>query len=263
MKTILLAAAALAAVAGTATAADLPRKASPELVVARPACAHFGGFYLGGNVGWGYHNSSYLDKGNLVQTIDDDLPTSARLSSDGWNAGVQGGYNWQLNCTVFGVEADWSWTNLRATANLFDGDAGTQDALSVESQMKWFGTLRTRTGIVVDNVLLYVTGGLAYAKFNRNVTVFEDAPVTTAAFSASSTRWGFTAGAGAEWAFAPNWSLKSEFLYMRFTNDETTFTGQTINGINFGVPGRSYAFDNQDDAWITRIGVNYRWGGVR
>ncbi len=34
--------------------------------------------------------------------------------------------------------------------------------------MKWFGTARVRTGIVVDNVLLYATGGLAYANFNRN-----------------------------------------------------------------------------------------------
>ena len=148
-------------------------------------------------------------------------------------------------------------------ANFFDGDAGTQDAVSVESKMKWFGTLRTRGGIVVDNVLLYITGGLAYANFNRNITVFEDAPATTASFSADNTRWGWTAGAGFEWAFAPNWSLKSEFLYMRFKNDEVNFTGQTINGINFGVPGRSYAFDRQDDAWITRVGVNYRWGDVR
>jgi hypothetical protein len=41
--------------------------------------------------------------------------------------------------------------------------------------------------------------------------------------------------------------MKSEFLYMRFKNDEVNFTGQTINGINFGVPGRSYAFDRQDE----------------
>jgi outer membrane immunogenic protein len=136
-------------------------------VVARPLCAQFGGFYLGGNVGWGYHSSSHLDKGNLVQTIDDDLPTSARLSGDGWNAGVQGGYNWQpTNCTVFGVEADWSWTNIRASAN-FSTETPEPRCRFVDSKMKWFGTLRTRGGIVVDNILLYVTGGLAYANFDR------------------------------------------------------------------------------------------------
>ena len=49
--------------------------------------------------------------------------------------------------------------------------------------MRWFGTVRARTGIVVDNVLLYATGGLAYARFNSDLTVFEDAPATSAAFS--------------------------------------------------------------------------------
>ena len=75
--------------------------------------------------------------------------------------------------------------------------------------MRWFGTVRARTGVVVDNLLLYVTGGFAYARFNNVLTVFEDAPATAVAFANSRTRWGWTAGVGTEWAFAPNWSLKS------------------------------------------------------
>jgi outer membrane immunogenic protein len=260
MKKLLVASAALVAVySAPAVAADMAVKAAP--VVARPACAQFGGFYLGGQVGYGYYNYNYHDKGNLAQTIDSDLPTAARLSKDGWNAGVQGGYNYQSGCSLFGVEADWSWTDKRALETYFDGDAGTQDSLTVSSRMKWFGTLRARSGVVVDNLLLYVTGGLAYANFDRSFTVFEDAPATTVAFNSSGTRWGWTAGLGSEWAFSSNWSLKSEVLYMRFTSHDTTHIGATINAVNFGVPGRAYAFNNQDEAWITRIGVNYRFGG--
>jgi outer membrane immunogenic protein len=261
MKRTLLAIAGLVAISGTASAADMPVKAAP--IVARPACAQFGGFYLGGQVGYGYYNYNYHDRGNLVQTIDDDLPTSARLTTDGWNGGVLGGYNYQTGCTLFGVEADWSWTNKRATDTFFDGDAGTQDALTVSSQMKWFGTVRARSGIIVDNLLLYATGGLAYANFNRSYTVFEDAPATAVAFNSSHTRWGWTAGVGAEWAFSGNWSLKTEFLYMHFVNNDVTFNAVTVNGVNFGVPLRSYAFSNQDEAWITRIGLNYRFGNFR
>ena len=65
------------------------------------------------------------------------------------------------------VEADWSWANNRASATYFDGDAGTQDAITIESRMRWFGTVRARTGVVVDNVLLYVTGGLAYRSLQQ------------------------------------------------------------------------------------------------
>jgi hypothetical protein len=66
--------------------------------------------------------------------------------------------------------------------------------------MRWFGTVRARTGVVLDNVLLYVTGGLAYARFNRDFTVLENGPPpVSAVFSSSRTRWGWTAGVGSEW----------------------------------------------------------------
>jgi outer membrane immunogenic protein len=258
MKKLFLATTALVAlIAVPAGAADMAVKYRPAPVV--PVCSNFGGGYIGGNVGWGYHDYKYHDKGNLVQTIDDDLPTSANLKDDRWNAGVQIGYNWQARCTVFGIEADWSWTNSRPSGTFLDGDGGTQDSIDIESRMRWFGTVRAKTGVVVDNVLIYVTGGLAYANFNRSLTVNEDAPATSAVFSSSRTRWGWVAGVGTEWAMWDNWSLKSEFLYMRFVNDETSFGAVTVNGVNFGVPGRTYLFNNQDEAWVTRIGLNYRF----
>jgi len=40
-----------------------------------------------------------------------------------------------------------------------------------------------------------------------------------------------------------------------------TITGTTFNGVNFGVPGRGYNIGSQDEVWITRIGLNYRFGG--
>ena len=41
----------------------------------------------------------------------------------------------------------------------------------MSSKLDGFGTLRLRTGIVVDNLLVYVTGGLAQARFDRSQTV--------------------------------------------------------------------------------------------
>jgi opacity protein-like surface antigen len=59
--------------------------------------------------------------------------------------------------------------------------------------MRWFGTVRARTGVVLDNVLLYVTGGLVYARFNRDFTVLENGPPpVSAVFSSSRTRWDWT-----------------------------------------------------------------------
>lgn len=67
-------------------------------------------------------------------------------------------------------------------------------------------------------------------------------------YSYSDTRWGWTAGGGVEWAFAPNWSIKAEYLYVDlgtfrvddFTPDffnlsqETDFKFHTLKaGINY------------------------------
>jgi outer membrane immunogenic protein len=71
--------------------------------------------------------------------------------------------------------------------------------------LRWFGTTRIRTGVVVDNLLLYVTGGLAYANIKRDALFFnDDNPGLQETFSSSKIRLGWTAGAGAEWAINHN-----------------------------------------------------------
>jgi hypothetical protein len=75
--------------------------------------------------------------------------------------GVQGGYNWQFRCTLFGIEADYNWTNIDHDF-VRTGPLGLA-TLTVSSSLQSFGTVRARSGVIVDNLLLYVTGGLAYA----------------------------------------------------------------------------------------------------
>ena len=96
--------------------------------------------------------------------------------------------------------------------------------LAVTSELKNFGTIRARTGVVVDNLMLYVTGGLAYGKTERSVALNIPILGISEGFSSDKTRWGWTAGFGSEWQFAPSWSLKSEVLYARFQTEESAFT---------------------------------------
>ena len=258
MKKLFLATTAFVALAmfGPVEAADLSRPVMKAPPVVRPACAQFGGFYLGGHVGSTYYKHEYKDLDAFGFANIDALPLSASNTDYGWHGGAQAGYNWQTNCTVFGIEADWSWTNAKAESFHTDGEGAGTDSLNVESRMRWFGTVRARTGVVVDNVLIYATGGLAYARFNRDLAFFEDDIPGTEIFSQSRTRWGWTAGVGTEWAFAANWSLKSEVLYMQFEKDEARFTSALIT------PGISTRFDHQDSVWVSRIGLNYRFGSA-
>jgi outer membrane immunogenic protein len=238
-----------------AYAANLPVKAYPA---PRPGCAQFGGWYVGGNVGWGVYDTAFSDRNGLKDTLDSGLPDNVDGRKQGVTAGAQGGYNWQSGCSLLGIETDWSWSGLKTSEFLTDGDLGTQDTLNVENRLRWFGTTRARAGVVVDNLLLYVTGGLAYANFRRNYAFFQDGPAHTNVFSSDNTKLGWVAGAGAEWALPNNWTLKGEFLYMSFEGDRVTVAG---DGNGIGNAGVNYRLDSQESLWVSRIGLNYRFGG--
>jgi outer membrane immunogenic protein len=69
--------------------------------------------------------------------------------------------------------------------------------------------------------MIYATGGLSYGDYKLTVSGFG----LTA--SSDNSKAGWTAGAGVEWMFAPQWSTKVEYLYW-----DTGSTSATL----FGVP---------------------------
>jgi outer membrane immunogenic protein len=235
-----------------AYAASYPTKAMP---VARPACAQFAGWTAGAIVGWANLDSKWVDRDAWVDNFGTDWALGTVSNTDGGiTVGGQIGYNWQMGCTLFGVELDASWAGISWNKAYSAVDVGPGTVLTLDSKLNWYGTARARTGIIVDNLLLYVTGGFAYANIKHNFTVTDPgATPTIESFSAKDSRWGGVVGVGTEWAFNPNWSLKSEFLYIRF--QEVTTTGFSPNG-----PG-TVNFDNQDSMWVSRVAAVYRWGG--
>jgi outer membrane immunogenic protein len=244
--------------AAPAGAADIPVKA-PVYRPPPPACAQFGGFYIGAHAGWGYYDHRWHDRDAWSQEEDDELLRgSINNTKSGFIGGVQGGYNWQpTNCTVFGVEVEYSWGRLTASSLDTDGDPGTaNDQLSISSRFRGIGTVKARTGVVVDNLLLYVTGGFAFANFNRSFSVTDPGGGNIETFEHSRTRWGWVAGFGTEWAINQNWSIKSEVNYARFERDESSFTCVVFCGTPHTV-----RFEDQDSVWTTKIGLNYRFGG--
>src|SRR5262245_724946 len=205
MKTLFISGVAAIAtfMGGAAIAADLPAKA-PAPVVARPACAQFGGFYAGVQGGWATLRSTWVDRDAWVDNFGTDWALgSVSRDKGGGTAGAQIGYNWQLTpCTIFGVEADASWVGISDTRGYSPVDIGdTGTALSLEHRMRWFGTLRTRGGVIVDNLLIYLTGGFAFANIKHTWTITDPGTdPTIESFSSSNTRWGGVVGFGTEWA---------------------------------------------------------------
>lgn len=240
---------------GAAIAADMAVKAAPMAVA--PRCAQFGGWYIGVQGGSVKHDSTWSDRDAWARNeFDANLPDSVSSNKFGWHVGPQAGWNWQSGCTLFGIMADWSWSDTKKTNFITDGDAGAaQDTLTVESRLKWFGTARARGGVVVDNLLIYVSGGLGFAKIGYNQTAVDNG-VAIETFNSDKTRVGWAVGAGTEWAFAPNWTLMSEFLYIGFEDKTSTFTS-AVAAANGNNPSKR--FDFQDSLWVGRVGLNYRW----
>jgi outer membrane immunogenic protein len=247
-----------------ASAADLPRKAP---VYQDPVVAYrWTGFYVGGNVGgsWGRSHTDYFLGGVALGSKSQNM--------NGWLGGIQAGYNAQNGAWLYGVEADIQATSQRGTAAvagatpdipciLFDppapactpgtGIAGTPGSLSYEQKLPWFATFRGRLGyIVAPTWLLYATGGLAVGRIKTN-TVFV-IPTAAAATGFSDTKAGWTIGAGVEWGFAPNWSVKLEYLYLDFGNIDHTFG--SIAPFTGSFLTTSHVTDH-----IARAGINYRF----
>ncbi len=112
--------------------------------------------------------------------------------------------------------------------------------------------MRGRAGLALDNVMTYVTAGLAYGKTNHSFT--DDSAIT---HEIGTTKVGFAAGFGAEYGLDPRWSVKAEVLYVDLGKSSTTVAG--LPGGGFGsFPGR---FETADTMWVVRAGVNYKFGG--
>jgi len=196
MKKILAASVALCALvlSGPVAAADIPARApTPVYKVAPPAAFSWTGFYLGlyGGGGWGRH--AYSNTGGLNNTYN----------SSGGLIGGLAGYNWQFdNPVVIGVEGDLAWASIK-------GDDGGLGGSTDSSQYRWLGSVRGRLGYAFDRWLVFGTGGWAVANI-RHTSTFGVGD------SFDTTRNGWTAGAGIEYAFTPNWTARADYRYFDF-----------------------------------------------
>jgi outer membrane immunogenic protein len=81
--------------------------------------------------------------------------------------------------------------------------------------------------------------------------------------STTTTRFGWTAGVGGEYMFAPNMSMKVEYLYYDLGSVSYNSTLTTTNG-TFAVRGPAVVnvlSNTKFNGSIARFGFNYHFGG--
>ena len=232
-----------------ASAADLARpvyKATPA-----PVAFNWSGFYIGGNVGWGWGDGNGTIIGVPPVPVVPVLPVGATRTNDrdGFLGGAQIGMNWQAPGSpwVFGIEADWSWTDASSTSAV----AGVGAISTTFSDTNWYATVTGRVGYAVDTWLWYVKGGVAFMDVEYLSTTTAGAVFTSN--SISDTRTGWTVGAGVEQALINNWSWKLEYNYLDFGSEQYAFT-TTVAGVTGTVTN-----DLEEKVHIVKFGLNYRF----
>ena len=253
-KLFLLTAAVAVALAGLTLAG--PTSAEKNVAPAPAPECDWSGFYIGINVGGATLQSRFTDldyfEGYDTRQLDDTNVT----------AGGQVGYNWQLGAFVFGIEADGAYVNTEVHTHTIFADTGTNNDFQEDnSKLDFLGTVRGRAGIGVQNALIYVTAGLAYAHGDWEELYYEPEPGETPNFGAD--RWtgddwriGWTAGVGAEYMFNCNWTIRLETLYTHL-EDDTVHASEEGSRIGNGDTPFRYMF--QDELWTVRLGVNYKF----
>ena len=214
---------------------------------------------------------------------------SADLNSTGLIGGGQVGCNFQFAANwVIGFEADASGANqqgggdsrqITEGANLIGAGPVATTAVNstgfASSRTDFIATATGRLGYTFGRLgegMVYAKGGAAWAhdkyQFNGQVSTtacglvqFVPLPPTCAFsnptivtpfnFGASETRVGWTVGAGVEWAFWDNWSVKLEYDYLDFGSRTVTFNDPLLGPANISVSERISE---------VKLGVNYRFG---
>ena len=239
MKRLALAVALGVSAASAALAADM---AQPALIPAPPPY-NWSGFYIGGNLGAAWTGGNFSDPaGNAF---------GGGTSTTQFVGGGQVGANYEFwGGAVVGVEADFDWLpNTNNTGNTIVDSFGNTDSLTANN--RWLTTLTGRLGYAFDRVLVYAKGGSAWVGSSTPTVTINGIPFSTTI----NSNWGWTAGAGVEWAFAGTWSVRAEYDYIG------------LNSQNFTVPATApgaIAGDvftgNDRRVQLLTAGINYKFG---
>jgi len=209
MKKLLLrlscAAAALAAASSaTAIAADL--LPPPPL---RPSI--WTGAYIGGNIGYAFGGNDTVEVKSNTEGNVNDLGT---LELEGFFGGGQIGYDWQMDSIVIGAVADIEASDIRDDFTKKFDINNNDDQIKARDSIDLWGTFRGRIGWAFDQLLVYGTGGLAWADVDYDLRANNFTSGQHGRIQGSDTRLGYAVGGGLEWAVADNWSLGAEYLYV-------------------------------------------------
>ncbi|MCK5932177.1 MAG: porin family protein [Fulvimarina manganoxydans] len=225
-KLAVIAASSMMSTSIGASAADLviPEQSPQEPIAIVEPEGTWSGLYIGGQGGAAFGRDS-------ADILFDPTPMSATTvygsdnSKAGFSGGARIGYDYQIGDVVFGALTDISLMTGSTDQRFSVGgvDFTTKDRIA------YLGTVRGRIGYAFDDLLVYGTGGFAYAGRSQSTSV--SGPFG-GSFSESRDKFdtGYTVGGGIEYLIDPHVSLGLEYLYTDLGKSDWSATGRNAAG---------------------------------
>jgi outer membrane immunogenic protein len=244
---------------------------SEQALAAPPTIYNWTGCYIGANAGAGWNRNQVSEPhnqgGQFLVPVDSTLDVNG---PGGFIGGGQFGCNYQFASNwVVGLQGDVSFGSLSGQADdpFFAGKNGGPPTF--QAKTTWVASAQGRVGYAWNNILLFGTGGPAWARTtfsgdnldvfgNPSAFCFSGGPGVACAPTGSDTRLGWTLGAGFEWAFANNWTAGFVYNHYAFGSRNVTLTDPNA----FASTVADITVKTQIDT--AKVTLNYRfWPGMR
>lgn len=258
-----------------ALAADLPSRFEPlppPPVFAPEPVAEWSGFYIGGSAGvqstdHKWTTQSLQMPGTTAAGFFNSASAQANLGSASFKAAGHVGYNFQIDQTfVVGLEADIGGPSY--DSHRFQGIPGTFGGATLLTQTTsndltrgvflWDASIRGRVGLLATpTALFYATGGVAFASTRYGINCPGAFPAgswcsTGQSQFQTSTRTGWTIGAGVDAMLHPSWIARAEYRYSDYGSQTRTFFSPTAaDTVTTRIALRTHAF---------MLGLSYKFG---
>ena len=161
------------------------------------------GPYLGYNLGAGWN----------TQRASSSFAGVWNTTNIGFIGGLQGGYNYQINSFVIGIEADADYLSESRSISSAPGPANIARPMG---QWNWAASVGVRLGYTFDNLLVF--GKFGYGWVTQTLSLSSPALAVSTSF-VSSTNGGELIGGGVEYAIPGSaWTAKLEYDYVVMAN---------------------------------------------
>jgi outer membrane immunogenic protein len=270
MKKIAIAFTAMAALTGSAFAADMaPRYTkAPAPVVVAPSWT---GFWISG--GFGYGLAEYQHTENNVAAPFAQLggpASSTDVGGKGWLGKVGLGYDYQfMGNFVVGAFADADWSNISGRYNINTLAvpaalvAGTQLTASYKNDYSW--AVGGRVGYVaLPGLLTYINAGYTEAHFKTSFVDTGGALPLATGIALDYTRGGYFVGGGTEYAVTqlPGLFWKNEVRFTSLNNKTSNAVCNVAVGCGTGLgPLFTQASRTYEQKATTELVYRFNWGG--